>query len=222
MRAAIARVIENIGVVPVVRAPRAELALRAVEALIAGDLPIAEITFTVPDALVAISQASARFSERALIGAGTVTSADEALAAIQAGAQFIVSPGFDPEIVRVAHEHDLPVMPGVLTPTEIMAALRAGAEWVKIFPCAAVGGASYLRALRGPFPELKLLPTGGVSLANAADFIAAGAAALGVGSELVDPRQLEEAQLTSLSDRARAFVNAVRDARSNKTPLHGA
>lgn len=218
-RADTCRRLEEVGIVPVVRAARAEHALQAAEALLAADLPVVEITFTVPDALMAISQASARFGQRVLIGAGTVTSAAEAEAAAQAGAQFIVSPGFDPQIVKAAHAHDLPVIPGVLTPTEIMAAVRAGADWLKVFPAAALGGASYLRALRGPFPELKLMPTGGVSLANAADFIAAGAAAIGVGSELVDPKELESGQLTALSERAQAFVKVVRDARerSNST-----
>jgi 2-dehydro-3-deoxyphosphogluconate aldolase/(4S)-4-hydroxy-2-oxoglutarate aldolase len=210
--------LESIGIVPVVRASSAQLAVQAVEALLAGDLPVAEITLTVPDALSAIGQAIARFGQRALIGAGTVRCADEAHAAIQAGAQFIVSPGFDAEIVRIAHAHGVPGLPGVLTPTEVMAAQRAGADWVKIFPCAALGGASYLLALRGPFPSLKMLPTGGVSLANAAELIAAGAAAIGVGSELVDPTELESGQSTRLSERARAFVKAVHDARRRMAP----
>src|SRR5262249_3899364 len=122
--------------------------------------------------------------------------------------------GFDAESVHAAHALDVPVIPGVLTPTEIMAALRAGAEWVKIFPCSALGGASYLRALRGPFPKLKLMPTGGVSLANAPEYIAAGAAAVGVGSELVAEAELAAGQYATLRERALALAAAVRAARS--------
>jgi 2-dehydro-3-deoxyphosphogluconate aldolase/(4S)-4-hydroxy-2-oxoglutarate aldolase len=132
---------------------------------------------------------------------------------VEAGASFVVSPGFDPEVVQAAHALDVPAIPGVLTPTEIMAAMRAGADWLKIFPCSAVGGAKYLRALRGPFPEPKLMPTGGVTLTSIPEYIAAGAAALGVGSELVDLKELELGELTSLRKRARMFGAALRAAR---------
>jgi 2-dehydro-3-deoxyphosphogluconate aldolase/(4S)-4-hydroxy-2-oxoglutarate aldolase len=188
--------------------------LQAVEALVAGDLPVVEITLTIPDALAVMRAVTARFGDTVLVGAGTVTSAEQARAAVRAGARFIVSPGFDPEIVEAAHALDVPVMPGVLTPSEIMAASRAGADWLKIFPCSALGGPQYLRALRGPFPRLKLMPTGGVSLENASDYLAAGAVALGVGSELVDPQQLEVGRPASLTERARAFVTIVRALRS--------
>ncbi|HKU39773.1 MAG TPA: bifunctional 4-hydroxy-2-oxoglutarate aldolase/2-dehydro-3-deoxy-phosphogluconate aldolase [Polyangiales bacterium] len=206
--------IREIGVVPVVRVSSARLALHAVEALIAGEIPIIEVTMTVPNPLAAIGEVAARFGSRALVGAGTVTSAEQVRAAIDAGAQFIVSPGFDASILDAAHAAGIPAIPGVLTPSEIMAATRAGADWVKIFPCAALGGAKYLRSLRGPFPHLQAMPTGGVSLANAAEYLAAGAVALGVGSELVDDAELAAGEYTRLRERALAFATIVRGARS--------
>jgi 2-dehydro-3-deoxyphosphogluconate aldolase/(4S)-4-hydroxy-2-oxoglutarate aldolase len=213
-RAEVCRRIEEIGVVPVIRLSSARLVLHAVEALAAGGVPVVEITLTIPGASSVLREVATRFGGAVLIGAGTVTSPDEARASVQAGAQFIVSPGFGREVVEAAHALDVPVVPGVLTPTEIMAATRAGADWLKIFPCSALGGAKYLRALRGPFPQLKLLPTGGVSLETAADYIAAGAAALGVGSELVVEAELEAGDFSSLRDRAQAYAAAVRAARS--------
>ncbi|HKP58497.1 MAG TPA: bifunctional 4-hydroxy-2-oxoglutarate aldolase/2-dehydro-3-deoxy-phosphogluconate aldolase [Polyangiales bacterium] len=209
--------IRDIGVVPVVRLSSARLALHAATALAAGGISVVEITLTVPDAIGVIRELSARFAGSVLVGAGTVTSGDEARAAIQAGAQFIVSPGFDPQIIQVAHAQDVPAMPGVLTPTEIMAAIRAGADWVKIFPCSALGGPKYLRALRGPFPKLQAMPTGGVNLSTAAEYIAAGAVALGVGGELVDDAELAAGEYARLRERALAFVTTVRGERS-KTP----
>ena len=206
--------IEELGIVPVIRVGSARLAMHAVEALVSAGISVVEITMTVPDAVEVIGAVAARFDGSVLIGAGTITSADETRRAVGAGAQFIVSPGFDAEIVEAAHALDVPVMPGVLTPTEVMAATRAGADWVKIFPCSALGGPTYLRALRGPFPQLKMMPTGGVSLATAPAYIAAGAVALGVGSELVDEALLEVGRYASLSERALAFVTIVRAARS--------
>jgi 2-dehydro-3-deoxyphosphogluconate aldolase / (4S)-4-hydroxy-2-oxoglutarate aldolase len=213
-RAEVCRRIEAIGVVPVVRLSSAHSALHAVDALVEGGIAVIEITLTVPDAFSVIRELSARFGDSVLVGAGTVLSPTDAERAVREGAQFIVSPALDAEVIRAAHELDVPAMPGVLTPTEIVAALRAGADWVKIFPCSAVGGARYLRALRGPFPDLKMLPTGGVNLATAAEYIAAGAAAVGIGSELLDPKELESGQYASSSARARSLVTSVRGARS--------
>jgi 2-dehydro-3-deoxyphosphogluconate aldolase/(4S)-4-hydroxy-2-oxoglutarate aldolase len=213
-RADVCRRIEGIGVVPVVRLSSARSALHAVDALVQGGIGVIEITLTVPDAISVIRELSARFGDSVLVGAGTVLSPTDVERAVQAGARFIVSPGLDPEIVRAAHELDVPAMPGVLTPTDIMAATRSGADWVKIFPCSALGGTRYLRALRGPFPDLKLMPTGGVSLATAAEYIAAGAVAVGIGSELLDPKEIEAGQYASLSARARSLVTSVRGARS--------
>lgn len=217
-RAEICRRMQEVGIVPVVRVTAGRLALHAAEALVAAGIPVLEITLTVPDALSVIREVSARFAGSALVGAGTVTSAEQARAAIAAGAQFVVSPGFDARIVEAAHALDVPAMPGVLTPSEIMAATAASADWVKIFPCSALGGAKYLRSLRGPFPELRAMPTGGVTLATAAEYIAAGAVALGVGSELVDNAELSAGEYTRLRERALAFVTTVRGARSKVTP----
>jgi 2-dehydro-3-deoxyphosphogluconate aldolase/(4S)-4-hydroxy-2-oxoglutarate aldolase len=217
-RSEICRRIAEVGIVPVVRVDSAELARVAVEALIAAGIPVVEITLTVPDANAVIEEISRRFEDRVLVGAGTVTSAAQARDAALAGAQFIVSPGLDADIIHAGHALGRPVIAGVLTPTEIMAATRAGADWLKIFPCAALGGASYLRALRGPFPELPLLPTGGVSLQTAADYLNAGAVALGVGSELVNGAELHAKGPAPLRERALAFAEIVRAVRSKAPP----
>jgi 2-dehydro-3-deoxyphosphogluconate aldolase/(4S)-4-hydroxy-2-oxoglutarate aldolase len=213
-RKQISRRIEEVGLVPVVRAPSAALAVRAVEAILEAGISVFEITMTVPGAVGVIRSLAERFRDRALVGAGTVLSADDARACIDAGAQFIVSPGFDPATVAAAHAAGAAAMPGALTPTEVIAAWKSGAEMVKIFPAGALGGAKYLRALRGPLPEVKLLPTGGVSLATVPEYIAAGAAALGIGSELVDTAALAAGEDASLTERAAALAEAVRKARA--------
>lgn len=212
-RAEVCRKIEEIGLVPVVRARSAELAIRAVEAVLAGGVPVFEITMTVPGAISVIETLSARFGERALIGAGTVLSAEDARACIEAGARFVVSPGFDPATVEAALAADVAAMPGALTPTEVIAAWKSGADMVKVFPCSVLGGAKYLKALRAPLPQVKLMPTGGVNLATVKEYIEAGAAALGVGGELVDERALDAGQDAVLGERASAFLAAVRAAR---------
>ena len=208
--------IEAIGIVPVIRAASPELALRAAEAVLAGGISVFEITMTVPDAPAVIKTLVARLGARAVVGAGTVLDAEAAARCIDAGAAFVVSPGFDPATVAAAHARGVPAMPGALTPTEVIAAWKAGADMVKIFPASAVGGPKYLRALRGPLPDVKLLPTGGVNAATAADYIAAGAAALGVGSELVDPAALARGDDAVLTARARELLTAVSAARSGR------
>lgn len=220
-RAEVLRWIEEVGVVPVVRAPSAALAVRAVEALLAGGVSVFEITMTVPGAIGVIRELAQRYAGRAVVGAGTVLTAADAIACIDAGAQFIVSPGFNPETVAAARARDVAVMPGALTPTEVIAAQASGADMVKIFPCSALGGAPYLKALRGPLPDVKLLPTGGVSAATAADFIAAGASAVGVGSELVDLKALAAPDGSGdavIAARARALLEVVRRARAQLKP----
>jgi 2-dehydro-3-deoxyphosphogluconate aldolase/(4S)-4-hydroxy-2-oxoglutarate aldolase len=208
------RRIEQIGLVPVVRAPSAEIAVRAVEAVLAGGISIFEITMTVPGALGVITELARRFGDRALIGAGTVLSAADARACVDAGARFVVSPGLDLPTVEAARAAGVAVMPGALTPTEVITAWKAGADMVKIFPCSAMGGAKYLRALRGPLPQVKLLPTGGVSAATAAEYLAAGASALGIGSELVDVAALTAGDDAQVTARARELVDVVRRARA--------
>jgi 2-dehydro-3-deoxyphosphogluconate aldolase/(4S)-4-hydroxy-2-oxoglutarate aldolase len=155
-----------------------------------------------------------RFSGRAIVGAGTVLEAKQALACVDAGADFIVSPGTDLPTIHAMRERDVAVMPGALTPTEVITAWKAGADMVKIFPCSALGGARYVRALRGPLPQVKLLPTGGVNAATALEYILAGAAALGVGSELVDVGTLEAGQDAVVTERARELRHAVAAARA--------
>jgi 2-dehydro-3-deoxyphosphogluconate aldolase/(4S)-4-hydroxy-2-oxoglutarate aldolase len=212
-RAEVCRRIEAVGIVPVVRAPSPELAMQAAEAILAGGISVFEITMTVPDAPEVIRLLRTRLGDRALVGAGTVLDASGARACIEAGAAFVVSPGFDAPTLAVAHEADVAAMPGALTPTEVIAAWKAGADVVKIFPASALGGASYLRALKGPLPQIRLMPTGGVNINTARDFLEAGAVALGVGSELVDMASLIQGRADVLTDRARQFVAAVAAAR---------
>jgi 2-dehydro-3-deoxyphosphogluconate aldolase/(4S)-4-hydroxy-2-oxoglutarate aldolase len=191
--------IEDVGIVPVVRAASPELARRAVDALIAGGIPICEL----------IRELSESLGGRALVGAGTVLDRVQAAACIEAGACFVVSPGFDEAMVQECRERSVPVMPGALTPTEVIAAWRAGASMVKVFPCSALGGASYLKALKGPLPDVKLLPTGGVNLQTAESFLRAGAVALGLGSDLVDQDALLAGRDHEISERARALREVV-------------
>ncbi len=207
------RLITEIGVVPVVRAANAKQALLAVEAVCAGGIPIVEITMTVPGAIDLIAQIAGSVGATVLVGAGTVLDAETAAKCIAAGAQFVVSPGFDRETVEIVKREGKLVMAGALTPTEIAAAWKSGADFVKIFPCGPVGGAKYIRALRGPFPQIPFVPTGGVNLETAADFIRAGAAALGVGGELVQADALKAGNAQPIVQNARKFVDAVRNAR---------
>ena len=213
-RADVCRQVEDVGLVPIVRAPSAALGTRAVEAILAAGVSVVEMTMTVPDAISVIRSLAERFRGRALIGAGTVLDAEAARGCIAAGAAFIVSPGLDVGTVQAAHALDVPVMPGALTPTEVIAAWKAGADMVKLFPCSAVGGAKYLRALRGPLPQVKFLPTGGVSLATIDDYVAAGAAALGIGGELVDTAALAAGNDALITDRARELARALAAART--------
>lgn len=200
----------EVGVIPVVRCDSADIAVRVTEVLIEAGLPVAEITFTVPNALDAIARLAGR---DALIGAGTVTTADQARDAIRAGAAFIVSPGFVPEVVDVAKAAGVTMIPGALTPTEILAAARAGADLIKIFPVQSLGGPAYIKALRGPFPDLPLVPTGGVDLDNVAEFMRAGATAVGVGSELVSREALAKGDYETIAKRAEQFVKTVANVR---------
>lgn len=203
----------EVGIVPVIRAPSTDLALRGVEAVLEAGITVLEITLTVPDALTLINSLSIRFDNKVLLGAGSVTTVDQAKAAAEAGARFIVSPGLNVDMVRAMKADGVAMVAGALTPTEVMAAHAAGADLVKIFPCSALGGAKYLKALRGPLPHVKLVPTGGVNADTAADFLEAGAIALGVGSDLVDIGALEAGQDQVVTERGRALMRIVREAR---------
>jgi 2-dehydro-3-deoxyphosphogluconate aldolase/(4S)-4-hydroxy-2-oxoglutarate aldolase len=168
---------------------------------------------TVPGAIGVIEQLGTKFGGEALIGAGTVLDRETADRCIQAGAQFIVSPALNEDTIAFCRANDVAVFPGALTPTEVVRAWKAGADAVKVFPASAVGGASYLKSLKAPLPQVELIPTGGVSLATAADFIAAGAFALGVGADLVDLKAIRSGETEKVTQAARAYIAAVNDAR---------
>jgi 2-dehydro-3-deoxyphosphogluconate aldolase/(4S)-4-hydroxy-2-oxoglutarate aldolase len=207
------RILE-IGILPVVRASSASEARMATEALIAGGIACVEITMTVPGAIDVIRELSASIGDRVVIGAGTVLDAQTAAKCVDAGAQFLVSPGFDEATVAWAVEHKILIIPGALTPTEVITAWRAGAYFVKVFPCSNVGGAKYIKALRGPLPQVPLIPTGGVNLDTAADFLKAGSAALGVGGELVLADALKTKQPERITELARKYVAIVKEVRT--------
>jgi len=210
----VVRRIGETGIVPVVRAATVDEATRAVEAICAGGIPVVEITMTVPNAVSVIREVSQQYGHSVLIGAGTVTTAEQAEACFRAGAEFLVSPGLAIPVLAVARACAKLAIPGALTPTELMNAHEQGARLVKIFPCGNVGGPKYLRSLKAPFPNASLIPTGGVNAANAAEFIAAGAFALGVGADLVDAKALREGNLEKITLAARELVQAVESARS--------
>jgi 2-dehydro-3-deoxyphosphogluconate aldolase/(4S)-4-hydroxy-2-oxoglutarate aldolase len=201
------------GIVAVIRAPDGARLVEAARALVAGGVTVMEVTFTVPDAPDVIRQVRRDLSDRALVGAGTVLDPETARAALLAGAEFIVAPTLNLEVIRLCHRYDRLVMPGAFTPTEVLTAWESGADVVKVFP-ADMGGPAYLRALRGPLPQVRLMPTGGVDLDTAADFLRAGACCLGVGSQLVDPKAVAAGDFGRLQDLARRYAEAVRQARA--------
>jgi 2-dehydro-3-deoxyphosphogluconate aldolase/(4S)-4-hydroxy-2-oxoglutarate aldolase len=208
------RRIEEVGIVPVVRAATVEEATRAVQAICAGGIPVVEITMTVPNAVSVIREVAKQHGDQVLIGAGTVITAEQAESCLRAGAEFLVSPGLSAPVLSVARAAAKLAIPGALTPTELMSAHDHGARLVKIFPCGNVGGPKYLRSLKAPFPKAELIPTGGVNAANAAEFIAAGAFALGVGADLVDATALREGNLEKITAAAQELVQAVISARA--------
>lgn len=210
------RRVGEIGIIPVVRAASVEEANRAVEAICAGGIPVVEITMTVPNAITVIRELVQRHGGDVLIGAGTVTNAEQAESCVRAGAQFLVSPGLSTSVLSVARVNNRLAIPGALTPTELMNAQELGARLIKIFPCGNLGGPKYLKSLKAPFPHAQLIPTGGVNAANAAEFMAAGAYALGVGADLVDAAALREGNLEKITSAAKELVHAVAAARPTK------
>jgi len=201
------------GIVPVIRADSADTALRIVDALVSGGIRTLEITMTVPDAIGAIKAVSDRFGSSVLLGAGTVTSRALAEGSLDAGAEFLVTPCVVPDVIAVAKERDVAVLPGALTPTEVFTAWSAGGDIVKIFPASNVGGASYLKALKGPFPQIPLCPTGGVNLQTIGEFVKAGAAAVGVGGELVSKAAIDAGDYGKITELAKQYVSALSAAR---------
>ena len=207
--------IRAIGVVPILRLPSARDVLAMAEALHSAHINAIEIPLDMPDAVGVIAKLVQRFDEEVLVGAGGVLDVESADTVIAAGASFVTSPSFDAEVVQYCHAADLAVFPGALTPTEIVSAWKAGADMVKIFPCSASGGPSYLKALKAPLPQIDLFPSGGVTLQNAAAFIEAGACVLGVGRDLVDLASLRGGHADSIAERAQFFLELVRDARGD-------
>jgi 2-dehydro-3-deoxyphosphogluconate aldolase/(4S)-4-hydroxy-2-oxoglutarate aldolase len=208
--------IEQIGIIPVIRANSEREAHLAAEAVQKGGIPIVEITMTCPGALNVIRHLAKTQASEILIGAGTALNAEDARRCLDAGAQFLVSPGFNRATVELAAREAKLMLAGALTPTEIIEAFTAGSDLVKVFPCGQVGGAKYIKALKGPLPQIPLVPTGGVNLATAAEFLEAGAAALGVGSELVLPEALKSNKPELIAETARKFLQIVATARAKK------
>jgi 2-dehydro-3-deoxyphosphogluconate aldolase/(4S)-4-hydroxy-2-oxoglutarate aldolase len=205
--------IERAGIMPVLRARSEKEGHALVEALVAGGITVMEVTMTVPGAVDLLRMLKKEYGHKLLLGSGTVMDAAQVMATIDAGAEFVVSPSFHPEVVAKTKELGKVSIPGALTPTEVITAWRGGADYVKIFPCSAMGGAPYLKSLLAPFPELQLIPTGGVTLATAADFLKAGARALGVGTDLVNPKAIEEGHPEKVTATARKYLEIVQEAR---------
>jgi len=208
--------IESIGIIPAIRVSSAEDARFAATAIHCAGIPVAEITATVTDAAAVISDLRRSIPDM-LVGAGTILDVQTAQRCLDAGAQFLTSPGLVPEIVEFAKRKKVAVLPGALTPSEIIAAWNAGADLVKVFPCAQLGGDSYIRALKAPFPDLPLIASGGVNQQTAFAFILAGAAALGIGAELIPKESVQLRQEERIHELARRFTKMVRDARSRKS-----
>jgi 2-dehydro-3-deoxyphosphogluconate aldolase / (4S)-4-hydroxy-2-oxoglutarate aldolase len=213
MREETKKTLEQAALIPVLRAGSIQAGHALVDAMIAGGVTVVEVTMTVPNALTLLRELKQRHGDNLLLGSGTVTDAVQAEATIDAGAEFVVSPSLHLDVIARTKELGKISIPGALTPTEVITAWRAGADYVKIFPCSAMGGASYLKSLLAPFPELKLIPTGGVTLQTAADFLKAGARALGVGTDLVNTAAIAEGKPEIVTNAARAYLEAIRVAR---------
>jgi 2-dehydro-3-deoxyphosphogluconate aldolase/(4S)-4-hydroxy-2-oxoglutarate aldolase len=205
----ILRSILDIGVVPVVRTSSAETAVLAIEAVYRGGIRAAEITMTVPGAIHALEKLADEFGDKLVLGAGTVLDPETARICMLAGAQFFVTPALNLKTIEMVKRYSKIIMPGALTPTEVVTAWEAGADFVKVFPCGALGGAKYIKALKAPLPHIEMVPTGGVSLATTADFLRAGAAAVAVGAELIDAKTISEGRYEVFEERARLFLDEV-------------
>ena len=207
-------IIEASGLIPVLRAKSASQAHAVVRAMMEGGVKVVEVTMTVPGAIDLLRDLKHEYGSDLLLGSGTVTTPEEAAATIAAGAEFVVSPSLHPDVIEVTREHGKVSIPGALTPTEVITAWRAGADYVKIFPCSAMGGASYLKSLLAPFPHLMLIPTGGVTLQTAESFLKAGARALGVGSDLVNLQAIDNGTPEAITHIARAYLQIVQRVRA--------
>lgn len=205
------RVLDS-GLVAIIRSPSSELLVDVAEALVAGGISVMEVTFTVPNALDVLAAVKKKLGDRILLGAGTVLDTETARAALLAGAEFIVTPTVNTKVIEMCRRYDKVIMPGGFTPTEILTAWEAGADAVKVFP-AEIGGPAHLRAVKGPFPQIRLLPTGGVTLESLGDFVKAGACAVGLGSALVEKTALEQKNFGRITDLAKQYVAAMAKAR---------
>src|SRR5438309_2005905 len=207
------RQVLDCGIVAVVRSPDSQQLVEVTRALADGGVTVVEITMTVPNALDVLRQVRAAIGDRILLGAGTVLDPETARAVLLAGAEYIVAPTVNLDVIRLCRRYDKLVMPGAFTPTEILTAWEAGADIVKVFPAEAVGPA-YFKALRGPLPQIRLMPTGGVDLTTAAAFLKAGVCCLGVGSQLVEPAAVAKGDFARIRDLARQYVAVVKGARN--------
>src|SRR6202522_4275185 len=214
-KTAVLNALRGIGLVPVLRAESAKQALALADAIAAGGVTVLEVTMTVPGA-IGVIRALAEARPDILIGAGTVLDAETARMCILEGAQFVVSPALNLQTIEMCHRYSVAVLPGALTPTEIVTAWQAGADVVKVFPASAMGGAKYLTALKGPLPQIEMIPTGGVSLATAKEFLEAGAFALGVGSDLVDTKAMAAGQPEKVTNTAKKYLEIVNEYRTAK------
>src|SRR3954451_23847914 len=206
--------ITEVGIVPVVRTATAEHAIKAVEAIYHGGIRAAEITMTVPGAVRALEKVADKFGDKIMLGAGTVLDPETARICMLAGAQFFVTPALRPATIEMVKRYSKVICPGALTPTEVLTAWEAGADVVKVFPCGNVGGAKYIKALKGPFPQIEMIPTGGVNLETAADFLRAGACAVAVGGELVDAKSIKEGRYDIIEERAKQYLEIIRKCRA--------
>ena len=206
--------ITEVGIVPVVRTSSADAAVKAIEAMYAGGIRAAEITMTVPGAIKALEKVADQFGDKLMLGAGTVLDPETARICMLAGAEFFVTPALRLSTIEMAKRYSKVICPGALTPTEVLTAWEAGADVVKVFPCGNVGGAKYIKALKGPFPQIEMIPTGGVNLETAGDFLKAGACAVAVGGELVDAKSIKEGRYDVIEERARQYLAAVKKARA--------
>jgi 2-dehydro-3-deoxyphosphogluconate aldolase / (4S)-4-hydroxy-2-oxoglutarate aldolase len=211
--------IKAIGIVPIIRTETADSAVRAVEAIYAGGIPCAEITMTVKGAIRALECVADRFGDKVLVGAGTVLDPETARACMLAGAEFFVTPALNLKTVELAKRYSKAIFPGALTPTEILTAWESGADAIKVFPCGTVGGPSYIKALRGPFPHIEFIPTGGVNINTITEFLKAGCCAVGVGGELVDRKVLADGRFDTLTELAREFRQKIHECRANEPNL---
>jgi 2-dehydro-3-deoxyphosphogluconate aldolase/(4S)-4-hydroxy-2-oxoglutarate aldolase len=211
------RQIKELALVPIVRTADAESAVRSVEALYEGGISCVEITMTVDGAIRALEEVAKRFGDKILLGAGTVLDPETARACILSGAEFLVTPSLNTRTIELARRYSKAIFPGALTPTEIVTAWQAGADAIKVFPCSALGGAKYIRALKGPLPQIEFVPTGGVNLDTVVDFLQAGCCAVGVGGELVDNKSVAAGNYSVLTERARQFKDKVREARAGSS-----